>query len=61
MYEVMKMLEEEYTQKLKKIAEKERDIEFAHSEADEALLELLERLNMYEVAEAFRKVPRWYD
>jgi hypothetical protein len=60
MYEVMKMLEEEYTQKLKEIA-KWDDIEFAHMQADEALLELLERLNMYEVAEAFRKVPRWYD
>jgi hypothetical protein len=60
MYELMKALEREYKEKLEKLADC-KDIEFAHVQADEALLELLERLNMYEVAEAFRKVPRWYD
>jgi uncharacterized protein (UPF0212 family) len=61
MYDVMKALEKEYVQKLEKItANCGDDFEDAHMQADEALLELLERLNMYDVTEAFKKVPRWY-
>jgi hypothetical protein len=37
-----------------------RDVEMAHREADDVLLELLERLGYEDVAEAFREVPRWY-
>jgi hypothetical protein len=61
MYDVMEALEKEYVQKLEEItASCGGDIEDAHMQADEALLELLERLNMYDVTEAFKKVPRWY-
>lgn len=38
----------------------ERDIESAHSEADNLLLKLLESLGLSDIVDAYDDVPKWY-
>lgn len=55
----LKILSEDFERRLKEL-HGERDIEGAHMCADEILCDLLESLEMYNVVDAFHKVPRWY-
>lgn len=36
------------------------DVEICHSAADDLLCEVVERLGMYELAEDYRSVKKWY-
>lgn len=50
---------EEYVTRLKELIEIS-DYEFAHSEADKVLCDLLEQLGFMEIVETWQEVGKWY-
>lgn len=50
---------EEYINKLKKL-QKDGDIEYAHSAADNVLCEILEKLGYRDITMQYYKIDKWY-
>lgn len=42
------------------VAARDRDIEGAHGDADDAIMEFLRALGHSDVAEAFENIEKWY-
>ncbi len=48
-----------YIEKLKEL-QNIKDIEYAHSEADKILCELLKEIKLKKIVEEYKKIEKWY-
>ena len=52
--------ENEYLERMKKIADMFSEEEIAHKEADKLLIEIIKRHGYNEIADMFNKMDKWY-